>query len=269
MADQAEADRTPLDRHHVPAVARHRPLPGARRAAPSSRRGSSAATTFPPSATRRASGTSARSSGCGSGCGSSPAARSTCRTSAATSSTRSPTCRSSSCARPEHEIKAYYNACLHRGRQLKDYDGRCTEFRCPFHGFTWALDGALARSPRRWDFPHVDDAEFALPEAKVGTWGGFVFINPDPDAEPLEDFLGDLPEHFDALEPRGPLRPGPRAEGHPRQLEDRAGGVLRVVPRGRPRTPDGALPRRRQQPGRHLGQLRQGDHARRHRRARC
>jgi len=95
------------------------------------------------------------------------------------------------------EIKAYYNACLHRGRQLKDHSGRCSEFRCPYHGFTWALDGSLASIPARWDFEHVDDAEFALPEAKVGTWAGFVFINPDPNAEPLEDYLGGLPEQFE------------------------------------------------------------------------
>ena len=38
--------------------------------------------------------------------------------------------------------------------------------------------------PARWDFPHVTAEEFALPEVKVGTWAGFVFINPDPDAEP-------------------------------------------------------------------------------------
>jgi phenylpropionate dioxygenase-like ring-hydroxylating dioxygenase large terminal subunit len=93
-------------------------------------------------------------------------------------------------------IKAYYNACLHRGRQLRDYSGRCSELKCPFHGFTWALDGALKRVPARWDFEHVDDEAFALPEAKVGTWGGFVFINPDPDAAPLDEFLGDLPAHF-------------------------------------------------------------------------
>jgi phenylpropionate dioxygenase-like ring-hydroxylating dioxygenase large terminal subunit len=95
------------------------------------------------------------------------------------------------------EIKAFYNACLHRGRQLKDHAGRCSEFRCPFHGFAWALDGALASVPARWDFDHVTDDEFRLPEAKVGTWGGFVFINPDPDAGSLEDFLGDLPAHFE------------------------------------------------------------------------
>ncbi len=102
------------------------------------------------------------------------------------------------------EIKAFYNACLHRGRQLKDHSGRCTEFRCPFHGFAWKLDGELADIPARWDFDHVDDADFSLPEAKIGTWGGFVFINPDPDAAPLEEFLGDLPKHFErwALEDR-------------------------------------------------------------------
>jgi len=97
----------------------------------------------------------------------------------------------------DDQIKAYYNSCLHRGRQLKDHGGRCSEFRCPYHGFTWALGGTLASIPARWDFEHADDADFSLPEAKVGTWAGFVFINPDADAAPLEDFLGGLPEQFD------------------------------------------------------------------------
>lgn len=93
-------------------------------------------------------------------------------------------------------IKAYPNACLHRGRQLKDYSGRCGEFRCAFHGFTWALDGELKFIPSQWDFEHVDPASFSLPECQVGTWAGFVFINPDPNAESLESFLGEMPEHF-------------------------------------------------------------------------
>jgi phenylpropionate dioxygenase-like ring-hydroxylating dioxygenase large terminal subunit len=93
-------------------------------------------------------------------------------------------------------IRAYYNSCLHRGRQLKDHNGRCSEFRCPYHGFTWALDGTLASIPAGWDFEHVTPDDFSLPEAQVGTWGGFVFINPDPDAEPLLDYLGDLPHQF-------------------------------------------------------------------------
>jgi phenylpropionate dioxygenase-like ring-hydroxylating dioxygenase large terminal subunit len=95
------------------------------------------------------------------------------------------------------EIKAYYNACLHRGRQLKDHDGRCSEFRCPFHGWTWRLDGTLSAMPAGWDFEHVAPDDFSLPEARVDTWGGFVFINPDQHAGSLADFMGDLPKHFE------------------------------------------------------------------------
>jgi len=51
--------------------------------------------------------------------------------------------------------------------------------------------------PARWDFEHIDEAEFGLPQVKVGTWGGFVFINPDPNCGSLEEFLGDLPQHFE------------------------------------------------------------------------
>ncbi len=101
-------------------------------------------------------------------------------------------------------IRAFYNACLHRGRALKDHGGRCSIIRCPYHGFAWSLQGELQDVPARWDFPHVDDAAFALPEVRVGTWGGWVFVNMDPDAEPLEQHLGELPRHFErwALEDR-------------------------------------------------------------------
>jgi nitrite reductase/ring-hydroxylating ferredoxin subunit len=95
-------------------------------------------------------------------------------------------------------IQAFHNACLHRGRQLREFDGRgAQEFRCPFHGWCWEIDGSLKEVVCQWDFPEVNERDYHLPEVKVGTWGGFVFINPDPDAEPLEQFLGDLPRHFE------------------------------------------------------------------------
>ena len=100
--------------------------------------------------------------------------------------------------RTEDGIKAYVNACLHRGRRLKDYNGRCSEIRCAFHGFAWTLGGELQDIPGDWDFPHVDRENFGLPEAQVGEWAGFVFINPDPDnTESLEDFLGEIVDQFD------------------------------------------------------------------------
>jgi len=96
----------------------------------------------------------------------------------------------------DDEVKAYWNACLHRGRALRDGDGRVNELRCPFHGYCWNLDGSLKEVPGQWDFPHVNAEQFRLPEVRVGYWGRFVFINMDPAAEPLEDFLGDLTRHF-------------------------------------------------------------------------
>ena len=96
------------------------------------------------------------------------------------------------------DIKAYVNSCLHRGTQLRPSDsaGSATQFRCPFHGWTWNLDGSLKEIPCRWDFPKVTDEAFRLPEVKVGTWGGFVFINPDENCQPFEDYLGVLPEQM-------------------------------------------------------------------------
>ena len=96
-----------------------------------------------------------------------------------------------------HTIQAFYNACLHRGRQLREADGNAVELRCAFHGYCWNLDGSLKQIPCEWDFPHVQKDQWGLPEAKVGTWGGFVFINPDPHAGSLEDHLGELPQHFE------------------------------------------------------------------------
>lgn len=95
-------------------------------------------------------------------------------------------------------IKGFYNSCLHRGRVLRDKSGCVSKLRCPFHAFTWKLDGSLDWIPCEWDFGHIDKANFNLPEVKVGTWQGFVFINMDHDAPPLEEYFGPLDEHFAA-----------------------------------------------------------------------
>ena len=95
-------------------------------------------------------------------------------------------------------IKAYRNACLHRGRKLRLTGGRgAGSIRCAFHGWCWELDGRMREIPCQWDFPDVDPAGYGLPEAQVDTWHGFVFINPDRDAPPLAEHLGDLDTHFE------------------------------------------------------------------------
>jgi phenylpropionate dioxygenase-like ring-hydroxylating dioxygenase large terminal subunit len=95
------------------------------------------------------------------------------------------------------QIKAYYNACLHRGRQLRTCEGNVGDvIRCPFHGLAWHHDGTLAQLTTAWDFPHVEPDRFSLPEVRVGRWEGWVFVNLDPTAVELSTYLGDLPDHF-------------------------------------------------------------------------
>ena len=95
-------------------------------------------------------------------------------------------------------IKAYHNVCLHRGRRLRDYGGNTEELRCSYHGFCWNLDGTFKSMPSPWDLPHIDCDRFDLPEVKVETWGGFVFINMNENAAPLAQTLGVIPEHFES-----------------------------------------------------------------------
>ena len=93
-------------------------------------------------------------------------------------------------------IKAFHNVCLHRGTQLRVDSGNVPQFRCPFHGWTWNLDGSLNWISCDWDFPQVDEEKFALPEVGLDIWQGFVFINFDPECEPLLAYLENLPDHF-------------------------------------------------------------------------
>lgn len=101
----------------------------------------------------------------------------------------------------ENEFKAFYNFCRHRGNRLSFERSRGSSVRCRFHGWEWNLDGTLKHLPHAWDFPHIDQRDYGLIECKLGTWGGFIFINPDPNAAPLEKSLGVLPEHFKHYQP--------------------------------------------------------------------
>lgn len=101
----------------------------------------------------------------------------------------------------DEQVRAFVNSCPHRGMQLcaEDSAGSGKQFiRCPFHGMAWELDGTLRDMPGDWDFPHVDPERFGLDEIQCDRWGGFIFVNLDPQAEPLADYLGVLPEHFAA-----------------------------------------------------------------------
>jgi len=98
-------------------------------------------------------------------------------------------------------LKAHHNVCRHRGRRLCDFDGHAANFICPFHGFSWNIDGTLRGVTSEWDFPHIDQNNFTLSPVRCEAWGGWVFVNMDQNAEPLAKFLGDLPDHFSIWAP--------------------------------------------------------------------
>ena len=98
----------------------------------------------------------------------------------------------------EGALRAFYNVCLHRGNRIRHAKGPggAVHFRCPYHLWTWDLDGELVEVPDADTFPQGIDCEaLRLRSLKCDTWNGFVFVNLDPDAEPLLDYLGILDEH--------------------------------------------------------------------------
>jgi carnitine monooxygenase subunit len=90
-------------------------------------------------------------------------------------------------------LRAFVNVCRHRGHIVVQGEGCRETLQCPYHAWTYDLDGTLRRAPRSEREPGFDPEGLSLLPVSVGTWGPFVFVNPDPDAEPLEAVLGELP----------------------------------------------------------------------------
>ena len=94
----------------------------------------------------------------------------------------------------EGELRAFANSCRHRGSALLEGSGNCRLIACPYHSWSYHLDGSLAGAPEMHRTHDFDPAEHALVPIALDTWGGFLFVNFDPNAAPLADYLGDLPE---------------------------------------------------------------------------
>jgi len=92
-------------------------------------------------------------------------------------------------------LRAFQNVCLHRGNSLCVGSGSgLSELRCPYHRWCWDLEGRLREVPSRRGFGIVRNEEYGLVPAQIGVWGRLIFVNPDPDAGSLEEFLEGVPE---------------------------------------------------------------------------
>ena len=97
------------------------------------------------------------------------------------------------------KIRGFVNACRHRGNRLCSGKGHSARFTCRYHLWTFGLDGKLLAVSKPdfdgtlEDFVGAKD-ELGLVPISVECFGGFIFINPDPDAPPLDEFLGPAKE---------------------------------------------------------------------------
>lgn len=94
----------------------------------------------------------------------------------------------------DDRLGAFVNLCRHRGTRLVEEDGSRATIQCPYHAWTYGLDGALRSAPRSDSEPDFDPADFGLRPLAVDQWGPLLFVNPDSEAPPLADHLGRLPE---------------------------------------------------------------------------
>jgi choline monooxygenase len=91
-------------------------------------------------------------------------------------------------------LRAFQNTCRHRGNSLCVGTGSgLRELKCGYHGWTWDLEGILRRVPARKGFGSLHLSDYPLLPAKVDTWENFVFINMDPNAIPLAEWLEEMP----------------------------------------------------------------------------
>ncbi len=91
-------------------------------------------------------------------------------------------------------LRAYQNVCRHRGNTLACGEGRGrTELRCGYHRWCWGLDGGLREVPSRKGFGTLRNDELPLFPVAVAEWAPFVFVNLDPSAASLDEFLEGVP----------------------------------------------------------------------------
>lgn len=93
-------------------------------------------------------------------------------------------------------VKAFANVCLHRGVEVASGSGNVKHFTCPYHAWTYDLDGNLASASFMRESQDFDPKSCRLKELHVGLWAGWIFINlsekPPPLSESLSDFAGDV-----------------------------------------------------------------------------
>ena len=94
-------------------------------------------------------------------------------------------------------VRAMSNVCRHRAGPVAHGEGKRPVLQCGYHGWTYALDGSLLKTPEMEGVQDFERADFCLPQFRIESWHGLLFVNLDAKSAPLRDFLGsDLFDHL-------------------------------------------------------------------------
>lgn len=96
-------------------------------------------------------------------------------------------------------LRAFSNVCRHRASLIAEGKGNCRTLRCPYHGWTYRLDGRLHGAPEFEGVAGWRREEVELPGAEVECWGPFVFVRLSGDGPALMEYLGDIPQRIAAF----------------------------------------------------------------------
>ena len=103
---------------------------------------------------------------------------------------------------PERKLRAFYNVCRHHAAAVAtEAQGSANIFRCPYHGWSYGLDGGLKGAPEFEGVCGFERTQNGLVPVKVDAWEQFVFVNLTPDTASLSEFLGGLVQRVAPLNP--------------------------------------------------------------------
>jgi Rieske 2Fe-2S family protein len=94
-------------------------------------------------------------------------------------------------------IRGFYNVCRHRGTRIcEDAEGHAAALQCPYHAWTYGLDGRLIGAPHMDEVSEFKKTKYSLHPVNLGIWEGFIFVNLAEKPMPLEEWFAPLAEKF-------------------------------------------------------------------------
>lgn len=97
----------------------------------------------------------------------------------------------------DQKLRAFSNVCRHRAALVASGKGNCALLKCPYHGWTYRLDGSLLAAPEIEGMGNFDKASFGLVELPCVSWGPMVFVRLSTAGVSFGDWVADIPKQIE------------------------------------------------------------------------